>query len=135
VDNFAVFANGFDETIRRKDETFALVNSLGLNIHPTKGYHTATQVGEHLGMEMDFEQGDGRLSGFRQETQGHLRVRQDLIHLLYKAAANKRWVHVKALASLARKAQFLYLAILVARFYLRELYAVVSSAESWSGTV
>ena len=42
VDYFAVFANGFDETMRRKNESFALVNSLGLSIHPTKGYHTAT---------------------------------------------------------------------------------------------
>ena len=57
VDDFAVFANGFDETMRRKNETFALVNSLGFGIHPTKGYHTTTQVGEHLGMEMDFEKG------------------------------------------------------------------------------
>ena len=53
VDDFAIFANGFDETMRRKNETFTLVISLGLNIHPTKGYHTATQVG----MEMDFEKG------------------------------------------------------------------------------
>jgi hypothetical protein len=42
VGDFAVFANSFDETMRRKDETFALVNNLGLNIHPTKGYHTNT---------------------------------------------------------------------------------------------
>ncbi len=35
-------ANGFDETMRRKNETFALDNSLGLSIHPTKGYNTAT---------------------------------------------------------------------------------------------
>ncbi len=57
VDDFAVFSSGFDETMRRKNETFALVNSLGLSIHPTKGNHTATQVGEHLGMEMDFMKG------------------------------------------------------------------------------
>ena len=48
-DDFAVFANGFEETMLRKDETFSLVNSLGLYIHPTKGYHTTTQLGEHLG--------------------------------------------------------------------------------------
>jgi hypothetical protein len=42
VDDFAVFSNGFDEAMRRKNETFALVNSLGLSIHPTKGYHIAT---------------------------------------------------------------------------------------------
>ncbi len=57
VDNFAVFANGFNEAMRRKDETFALANSIGLNIHPTKGYHTTTQVAEHLGVEIDFEHG------------------------------------------------------------------------------
>ena len=57
VDDFAVFANGFDETMRRKNETFALGNNLGLTNHLPKGYHTATQVCEHLGLEMDFEQG------------------------------------------------------------------------------
>ena len=57
VDDFAVFANSFDEIMRRKNETFALVNNLGLSIHPTKGCHIATQVGEHLGMEMDCEKG------------------------------------------------------------------------------
>ncbi len=50
MDDFAVFANGFDQTMRRKNETFALVKSLGLSIHPTKGYHKTTHVGEHLGM-------------------------------------------------------------------------------------
>jgi hypothetical protein len=44
-------------------------------------------------------------------------------------------VSVKALASLAGKAQFLHLAIPVARFFLRELHDVVKSAKSWSGTV
>ena len=42
VDDFAFFAIGFDETMRRKNETFALVTCLGLTIHPTKGYNTAT---------------------------------------------------------------------------------------------
>ena len=42
VDDFAVFANGFDEAIRRKDDIFALVNSLGLVIYHTKGYQTTT---------------------------------------------------------------------------------------------
>jgi len=61
VDDFAIFTDGFDETMRRKDETFTLVNNLGLDIHPTKGYHTANQVGKHLGMDMDFEQGAFRV--------------------------------------------------------------------------
>ena len=55
--------------------------------------------------------------------------------LLCRAASHKRWVSVKTLACLARKAQFLYLAILVARFFLRDLHDVVKTAKTWSGTV
>ena len=43
--------------MRRKNETFGLVSSIGLSIYPTKGYHKVTQVSEHLDMEMDFEKG------------------------------------------------------------------------------
>ena len=56
-------------------------------------------------------------------------------HLLTRAAKKARWVPVKALASLARKAQFMYLAIPVATFYLREMHAVVKSVASWPCTV
>ena len=125
VDDFAVFANGFDETMRRKTETFALVSSLGLNIHPTNGYHTATQVSEHFGMAMDFEKGV-----FRAPVKKLRDISMFAKKLLCTAATNKFWVPVKALASLARKAQFLHLAIIVARFYFRELHAMVSSAGS-----
>jgi hypothetical protein len=55
--------------------------------------------------------------------------------LLCRAAANKRWVSVKAFASLAGRAQFLHLAILVAEFFIQEPNDVVSSAKSWAGTV
>ena len=55
--------------------------------------------------------------------------------LLVRAAQNKRWVPVKALASIAGKAQFMHLSIIVDRFYLRELHDVVKAAESWTGTV
>ncbi len=130
MDDFAVFANSFDDTMRRKDETFKLVNSLGFHIHPTKGYQTATWVGDHLGMEMDFEQGV-----FRAPVKKLKDISVFVKNLLCTAAANKRWVPVKALASLALKAQFMHLAIPVARFYLRDFHDVVSSAGSWSGTV
>ena len=99
VDDFVVFANGFHETIFRKDETFPLVNSLGLNIHPTKGYHTATHVGEHLGIKMKFEHGI-----FRAPVRKLKDISLFAKNILCTAAANKRWVPIKALASLAIKA-------------------------------
>jgi hypothetical protein len=52
--------------------------------------------------------------------------------LMVRAAQNKSWVPVKALASIARKAQFLHLTIPVARFYLKELHDVVKAPDSWT---
>ena len=40
-----------------KDKTFSLLLSIGLHIHETKGHHVATQVGDRLGMTLDFECG------------------------------------------------------------------------------
>ena len=42
VDDFALFAKSSEAPMELKDVTFALLGHLGLNIHPTKGYHTAT---------------------------------------------------------------------------------------------
>ena len=81
-------------------------------------------------MEMDFEKGV-----FRAPVKKLHDISVLTKNLLCIAAKNKRWVPVKALASLAGKAQFLHLAIPLARFYLRELHDVVSSAASWSSTV
>jgi hypothetical protein len=101
VNDFAVFVNGFDDTMRRKNETFALTNSLGLNIHPCKGYHTTTHVGEHLGMEMDFKKGI-----FRAPVKKLRDISVLAKNLMCTAPKNKRWVPVNALASLTGKAQF-----------------------------
>jgi hypothetical protein len=38
-----------------------------------------------------------------------------------------RWLHARHLAILAKKGQYLYLAIPVARFYLRELHDVLAT--------
>jgi hypothetical protein len=82
-------------------------------------------------MEMDFEQGV-----FRAPVKKLKDISVFAKNVLCTATANKCWFPaVKALASLARKAQFPHLAILVARFYLRELHDVVSAVRSWSGTV
>ncbi len=81
-------------------------------------------------MEMDFEKGV-----FRAPVNKLRYISMFSKNLMCIASKNKRWVPVKALASLARKARFLHLAIPVARFYFRELHDVVSLAASWSGTV
>ena len=55
VDDFAIFAKTFNAAMKLKELTFALLKVLGLHIHPDKGYHTATQVGEHLEMTIDMK--------------------------------------------------------------------------------
>ncbi len=55
VDDFALFAKSFAAAMELKDVTFSLLNGLVLHIHPTKGHHIATQVGDHLDMTLDFE--------------------------------------------------------------------------------
>ena len=56
VDDFAIFAKSFNAAMKLKELTFALLKVLGLQIHPEKGYHTATQVGDHLGMTIDMKE-------------------------------------------------------------------------------
>jgi hypothetical protein len=130
VDDFALFAEGFDATMGLKERTFSLLLSLGFHIHETKGHHIATQVGDHLGMTLDFKCGV-----FRAPIEKLKEIAKLATRLLCRAAANKRWVSVKTLASLAGRDQFLQLAIPVAKFFLRELHDVARSAKAWTGTV
>jgi hypothetical protein len=59
-DDFAIFAKAFDSAMKLKVATFALLNDLGLQLHPTKGYHTPVQVGDHLGMTIDMKKNEFR---------------------------------------------------------------------------
>ena len=130
VDDFALFAEGFDAAMVLKERTFSLLLSLGLHIHETIGHHIAKQVSDHRGMTLDFKCGI-----FRAPIEKLKGIAKLATQLLCRVAANKRWVSVKVLASLARRAQLLHLAIPVAKLFLRELHNVVSSAKSWTGTV
>jgi hypothetical protein len=55
--------------------------------------------------------------------------------ILGRAASNARWLPARQLAALARIAQFLYLAIAPARFFLREMHNVLSTRTIWGGCV
>jgi len=54
VDDFAMFADGFDATMLLKDKTFSRVLPMGLYIYETKRHHVATQVGDNMCMTLDF---------------------------------------------------------------------------------
>ncbi len=82
-----------------KDVAFALLDELGLDIHTTKGYHTAIQDGEHLGMIIDTKKSEIRAPKTKLDN-----IAAAAKQILVRAAQNKRWVPVKALASTAGKA-------------------------------
>ncbi len=84
-----------------------------MKIHPTKEHFIPILIGEHLGMTIDMKSGQ-----FEAPTKALKQIATMAKTLLCRAAAHKRWISVKTLASLAGKAQFLHLAIPVARFFL-----------------
>jgi len=103
---------------------------LGLARNEKKGAWEPVQVLEHLGLEIDTVRGEFRAPAAKLASIAKLAKT-----IQGRAARNKRWIPVKTLASLAGKAQFLYLAIPAARFYLRELHNVTSTRTSWTGSV
>jgi hypothetical protein len=54
-------------------------------------------------------------------------------HLLQRATRNSRWLPVKELQSFDGQAQYLFLAIPAARFFLRELHSVLG--DKWGSRV
>ncbi len=57
VYGFALFAESFVAAMELKEVTFSLLGNRGMHIHPTKGHHTTTKVGEPLGMTLAFGKG------------------------------------------------------------------------------
>jgi hypothetical protein len=112
VDEFALFEVSYDETLKLKVYTFTLLTELGLKIHPTKGHLDPILIGEHMGMTIDMKVGQ-----FVAPTAKLKQIDVLAKTPMCRAAAHKRWVIVKTIASLAGKAQFLHLAIPVARFF------------------
>ncbi len=75
------------------------MDDLGLQIHPTKGYHTPVQVGDHLGRTIVMKKNE-----FRALQAKLVNISALAKELLVRSSKNKRWVPVKSLASLAGKA-------------------------------
>lgn len=130
VDDFAAFRESFLSACLMRDRIFTTLDDLGLEIHPTKGFHEPVQVGEHLGLIVDSQQGEFRAPEAKLSALSSLAKT-----LLFKASAGRRWLPAKMLARFAGKAQFLYLAIPPARFYLRELHDVLAAKTSWASSV
>jgi hypothetical protein len=83
-----------------------------------------------LGLTVDLN-----LGMFRAPPDKLRQLAQHASSLFGRAASNARWLPARKLAAFAGKAQFLYLAIAHARFFLRELHNVLAKRCGWGGRV
>jgi hypothetical protein len=89
-----------------------------------------THVGDHLGLTIYLLN-----SEFRAPVDKLQALSKQASTLLARAATTARWLPARQLAAFAGKAQFLYIAIALARFFLRELHSVLSTRQGWGGRV
>jgi hypothetical protein len=107
-----------------------LLDSLGLQCNPKKGVWTPSQIGDHLGLTVDLQRGM-----FCAPPAKLQQLAQHASSLLGRAASNARWLPTRQPAAFAGKAQFLYLAIAPARFFLPDLHNVLATRVGWGGRV
>eukprot|EP00873_Tetraselmis_striata_P004168 jgi/Tetstr1/424432/TSEL_001453.t1 len=128
VDDFLMFASSEPEALELRHRVADLLDSLGLLRNPAKGLWEPVQYGQHLGVDID------TATGYYYAPVDKLqRLARQAKHLLQRAARDARWLPVRELQSLVGRAQYLFLAIPAARFYLWELHDVVGS--KWGGRV
>eukprot|EP00873_Tetraselmis_striata_P017437 jgi/Tetstr1/437701/TSEL_026356.t1 len=130
MDDFLFLADSREAALELRVRLSTLLDRLGLLRNPNKGVWEPTQVGPHLGMIIDLKRGE-----FRAPEEKLIALAKAARSLLGRAASNKRWLPARQLASFAGKAQFLYLAVTPARFFLRELHCVLATRQGWGGRV
>jgi hypothetical protein len=138
MDDFLFLVDSYDAALllRQRVEALlyrlcsALLDQLGLQRNPKKGAWTPTQVGDYLGFTVDVTRGM-----FRAPPDKLCHMAKQASSLFGQATSNARWLPVRKLVAFAGKAQFLYLAIAPARFFLRELHNVLATRNEWGDGV
>ena len=112
LDDYLFLASTYAEAISARTHVQSTLDRLGLSRNEKKGYWEPVQVLEHLGLEIDTRKGE-----FRAPPSKLASIATLARSILGRATRERRRVPVKLLASLAGRAQFLYLAVLLAHFY------------------
>eukprot|EP00873_Tetraselmis_striata_P020642 jgi/Tetstr1/440906/TSEL_029177.t1 len=126
MDDFMFFASSRTQAYAVHDRLTSL-----LGRQPDKGQWKLVQRLEYPGMEID-----SRRSGtIRAPARKLDPLAATALGLIRRAKRDMRWLLVREVASQGGRAQFLFLAINPAGFYLRELHDVLRANDSWSGLV
>eukprot|EP00873_Tetraselmis_striata_P020111 jgi/Tetstr1/440375/TSEL_028710.t1 len=117
-----------EQALHLRQRLASLLDALGLHRNPTKGFWEPCQFGRHLGVDIDSASGI-----FYAPADKLNRLSRQATRLIGRAARIARWLPVRELQSLAGQAQYLFLAIPAASFFLWELHSVVG--DRWGGRV
>ena len=128
LDDFALAFRSRRAWRRGRARVAALLAALGLYRKPGKGlWDQPTQVGEHLGLEIDT-----RLGVFRVTAKRQAKLRAGAAKLLNDAASGRRLLPARAVAQFCGLAQSCYVAMPAARLYLRSLHDDLGGPSDWS---
>eukprot|EP00873_Tetraselmis_striata_P036117 jgi/Tetstr1/456381/TSEL_043115.t1 len=116
----SLFSASMEHALHLRQRVASLLDALGLQRNPTKGFWEPCQFGRHLGVDIDSASGM-----FYAPADKLNRLSRQATWLIGRATRNVKWPPVRELQSLAGQAQYLFLAIPAARFFLRELHSVV----------
>eukprot|EP00854_Cymbomonas_tetramitiformis_P018308 gene18308-biopygen18893 len=114
-----------DDAFVQRDRVEKHLSRLGLFRNEKKGHWEPTQLAKHLGLEVDFKEGLFRVTEARLK-----KIHAKATGLICRAARDQRWVQARELAGFNGLYQSVFLAVLAARLYLRELYFVLGK-KSW----
>eukprot|EP00873_Tetraselmis_striata_P041649 jgi/Tetstr1/461913/TSEL_006991.t1 len=128
VDDFLLFSASMEQALHLRQRLASLLNALGLQRNPTKGFWEPSQFGMHMGVDIDSASGM-----FYAPADKLSRLSRQATRLIGRATRNAEGLPMRKLQSLAGQAQCLFLAIPAARFFLRELHSVVG--DRWGGRV
>jgi hypothetical protein len=130
MDDFLVVCQTYREALLARARVEEVLEDLGLARHPTKGQWEISQKIEHLGMEIDLEAGKFRAPESRLK-----QINRLASSLLGRAMRQRRLLPARQLAKLTGLCQFLYLAIPVAKLYLRSLHDCLRTKTGWNSNV
>ncbi|KAK3273086.1 hypothetical protein CYMTET_18658 [Cymbomonas tetramitiformis] len=128
--DFMVITKTQDDAFVQRDRVSNFLPRLGLFRNEKKGHWEPTQLVEHLGLEVDFEEGLFRVTERRLK-----KIHSKATAILCRATREQRWVQARELAGFNGLCQPVYMAVPTARLYLRELYFVLGKQSSWGSKV
>eukprot|EP00873_Tetraselmis_striata_P016564 jgi/Tetstr1/436828/TSEL_025606.t1 len=116
------------QALHLRQRLASLLDALGLQRNPTKGFWEPCQFVMHMGVGIDSASGMFYAPADKLD-----RLSRQATRLIGRATRNTRWLPVRELQLLAGLAQYLFLAIPAARFFMRELHSMVG--DRWGGPV